>query len=131
MNKKRPHLDYARTHRQLDDNFATVPEMTIISMLPAKIFDKGPSLAVALGLCVGLSFGVGILSGWYSYRTTDAHAQALCLKTICKKIASATEAHRVRTAPSALTFLMSYGNLRKKSKCNLKSRRPQSIWWLH
>ena len=124
MNKKRRHMDYARPQRQVDDGYATLPELTIYSMLPAKVFDKGPSLAVALGLCVGLSFGVGILSGWYSYRTTDASANSLWSQDHLKKIAVATDRHRVLMAPSSLTFFDELRQPNKQEQLQLEKQAP-------
>ena len=105
--------------------------MTIISMLPAKIFDKGPSLAVALGLYWFVPLGWVFFRGWYGYRTTDAHAQALWSQDHLQKIASATEAHRVRMAPSALTFFDELRQPSQKEQMQLEKQAPQSIWWLH
>ncbi len=117
-------MDYARPHRKVDDGFATLPEMTIYSMLPAKVFDKGPSLAVALGLCVGLSFGVGILSGWYSYRSTDASASALWSQDHLQKIAVATDRHRVLIAPTSLTFFDELRQPNKQEEIQLEKQAP-------
>gem|GEM_PF-5515443 len=90
----------------------TIPEMAI-SMIPAKLFDKGPSIAVALGLCVGLSFGVGILSGWYSYRSVNDQERPLWGQNQLNGVSADADAHAAKLNKSDLTF---FDELRQPSK---------------
>ena len=113
MTQKHRSFDFAKPSRRGRGlGMTTIPEMAI-SMLPAKLFDKGPSIAVALGLCVGLSFGVGILSGWYSYRTVNDQERTLWGQNQLNGVHEISDAHAAKLNKSSLTF---FDELRRPSK---------------
>ena len=84
---------------------------------------------MALGLCVGLSFAVGTLSGWYSYRSTETPALGGWGQSKLQGVADQTEEHAKLFNRSSLTFFDELRQPSKKEKMLLETQPPPRSWF--